>query len=270
MVQIDNNISDNRIRLTIRIGEGSMMFAVGDPQADDNIVFEPYELNNSISIAANLREAFKKSELLQSGYKRVLLVVDTPAMLVPLDEYREQDVETLYKHTFKWQRSEDIVTSILPELNAVAVFAVNKDLKMVVDDHFADIRMQPLMQAVWTHLYRRAFTGTRQKLFAYFHDKRMEVMRFQRNRFEFSNSYEATGTSDILYFLLYVWKLMGMDRGDNELYMVGNIPNRDEMRGELQQFISRNYIMNIETDFNNAEMAKRNDIPYDLKTLYLD
>lgn len=270
MVQIDNNISDKRIRLTIRIGEGSMMFAVGDPQADDNIVFEPYELNNSISIAANLREAFKKSELLQSGYKRVLLVVDTPTMLVPLDEYREQDVETLYKHTFKWQRSEDIVTSILPELNAVAVFAVNKDLRMVVDDHFADIRVQPLMQAVWTHLYRRAFTGTRQKLFAYFHDKRMEVMRFQRNRFEFSNSYEATGTSDILYFLLYVWKLMGMDRGDNELYMVGNVPNRDEMRGELQQFISRNYIMNIETDFNNAEMAKRNDIPYDLKALYLD
>ena len=63
---------------------------------------------------------------------------------------------------------------------------------------------------------------------------------------------------------------MGMDRGDNELYMVGNVPNRDEMRGELQQFISRNYIMNIETDFNNAEMAKRNDIPYDLKALYLD
>ena len=77
MVQIDNNISDKRIRLTIRIGEGCMMFAVGDPQADGNIVFEPYELNNSISIAANLREAFKKSEFLQSGYKRVLLVVDT-------------------------------------------------------------------------------------------------------------------------------------------------------------------------------------------------
>ena len=223
-----------------------------------------------MAIAANLREAFKKSELLQSGYKRVLLVVDTPTMLVPLDEYREQDVESLYKHTFKWQRSEDIVTSVLPELNAVAVFAVNKDLKMVVDDHFDDIRLQPLMQSVWLHLYRRAFTGTRQKLFVFFHDKRMEVMRFQRNRFEFSNSYEAINTSDILYYLLYVWKLMGMDRSDNELYMVGNVPNREELRSELQQFISRNYILNIETDFHNAAMAKRNDIPYDLKALYLD
>ena len=270
MVQIDNNISDKRIRLTIRIGEGSMMFAVGDPQADDNIVFEPYELNNSISIAANLREAFKKSELLQSGYKRVLLVVDTPAMLVPLDEYREQDAETLYKHTFKWQRSEDIVTSILPELNAVAVFAVNKDLKMVVDDHFADIRVQPLMQAVWTHLYRRAFTGTRQKLFAYFHDKRMEVFSFQQNRFRFSNSYEVTNEHDALYFLLYIWKLTGMDVEKDELYIVGDIPYQDWLIEKVKQHLKFCRVINQEVYFNNSQLAKRTDIPYDMKTIYLE
>ena len=52
----------------------------------------------------------------------------------------------------------------------------------------------------------------------------MEVIRFQRNRFEFCNSYEANNTQNILYYLLYVWKLMGMDRGDSELYMAGDIP----------------------------------------------
>ena len=136
MAQIDNNIPDRCIRLTLRIGEGNMLFAVGDPQTDGNIVFEPYNVNNNIAVAANLREAFKKSELLQSGYKRALVVIDAPTMLVPLDEYREQDAETLYKHTFKWQRSEDILTSAMPKLNAVAVFAVNKDLMMVIENHF--------------------------------------------------------------------------------------------------------------------------------------
>ena len=136
-------------------------------------MFEPYNVNNNIAVAANLREAFKKSELLQSGYKRALVVIDAPTMLVPLDEYREQDAETLYKHTFKWQRSEDILTSAMPKLNAVAVFAVNKDLMMVIENHFDDIQIQPQMQAVWTHLYKYAFTGIRQKLFVYFHNKRI-------------------------------------------------------------------------------------------------
>ena len=228
-----------------------MLFAVGDPQADDNFVFEPYNVNNSISVAANLREAFKKSELLQSGYKRALVAIDAPTMLVPLDEYREQDAETLYK------------------LNAVAVFAVSKDLKMVVDNHFENIQVQPQMQAVWTHLYKYAFAGIRQKLFAYFHDKRMEVIRFQRNRFEFCNSYGANSTQDILYYLLYVWKLMGMDRGDNELYLAGNVPNRDELCTELQQFVNRYHVLEVATDFNNAAMATQKEIPYDLKALYL-
>mgnify|MGYP001738070644 FL=1 len=246
-----------------------MLFAVGDPQADDNFVFESYNVNNSISVAANLREAFKKSELLQSGYKRALVAIDAPTMLVPLDEYREQDAETLYKHTLKWQRSEDILTSTMPKLNAVAVFAVSKDLKMVVDNHFENIQVQPQMQAVWTHLYKYAFAGIRQKLFAYFHDKRMEVIRFQRNRFEFCNSYVANSTQDILYYLLYVWKLMGMDRGDNELYLAGNVPNRDELCTELQQFVNRYHVLEVATDFNNVAMATQKEIPYDLKALYL-
>ena len=125
------------------------------------------------------------------------------------------------------------------------------------------------MQAVWTHLYKYAFAGIRQKLFAYFHDKRMEVIRFQRNRFEFCNSYVANSTQDILYYLLYVWKLMGMDRGDNELYLAGNVPNRDELCTELQQFVNRYHVLEVATDFNNVAMATQKEIPYDLKALYL-
>ncbi|EFL45010.1 hypothetical protein HMPREF0653_01777 [Prevotella disiens JCM 6334 = ATCC 29426] len=270
MMQTENNISDKRIRLAIRVGKSSMSFSVGDPQINENIVFEPYELNNGMAIAANLREAFKKSELLQSGYKRSLVIVDSPVMLVPLDEYHEQEVETLYKHTYKWQRNEEIVTNVVAELNAVAVFTINKDLQLVAEDHFVDVRIQPLMQSVWSHLYHRAFTGSRRKLFVYFHDKRMEIMRFQLNRFDFSNAYEAVNTKDTLYYILNVWKQMGMEHGDNELYVTGDIPNKAELRAELEQFVSRTYFINLETDFNNAKIAKRTDIPYDLKALYLD
>lgn len=269
MAQTDNNISDKRIRLTLRFSEGSMSFSVGDPQADDKIVFETYPVNTGISVAANLREAFKSSELLLSGYKRAMVLVDTPVMLVPMDEFHEQDVETLYKHTYKWQRNEDIVSNVLPELNVVAVFSINKDLKLVIDDHFEDIRLQPLMQSVWVHLFRRSFTGNRVKLFAYFHNKRMEVFRFQQNRFHFSNAYEANSTKNNVYYLLYIWKQLGMNIENDELYLVGDAPNKDELTTELQRFLHRVYTINPETDFHNATLSKRKDIPYDLKALYL-
>lgn len=270
MTETDNNISDKKLRLTIRFSRNNMAFAVGAPQENGMLVYEPYEMNMGISVAANLREAFKVSELLQSGYKRLLAEIDTPVMLMPIDDFGTQDIETLYHHTYHRQGNEEILSSILPDLNAIAVFAINKDLKLVIDDHFKDIRIQPLMQSVWTHLYRRSYAGPRRKLYAYFHEKRMEVFSFQQNRFRFSNSYEATNEHDALYYLLYIWKLTGMDVEKDELYIVGDIPYQDWLIEKVKQHLKFCRVINQEVYFNNSQLAKRTDIPYDMKTIYLE
>lgn len=270
MTETDNNISDKKLRLTIRFSRNNMAFTVGDPQENGMLVYEPYEMNMGISVAANLREAFKVSELLQSGYKRLLAEIDTPVMLMPIDDFGTQDIETLYHHTYHRQGNEEILSSILPDLNAIAVFAINKDLKLVIDDHFKDIRIQPLMQSVWTHLYRRSYVGPRRKLYAYFHEKRMEVFSFQQNRFRFSNSYEATNEHDALYYLLYIWKLTGMDVEKDELYIVGDIHYQDWLIDKVKQHLKFCRVINQEVYFNNSQLAKRTDIPYDMKTIYLE
>jgi hypothetical protein len=270
MTETDNNISDKKLRLTIRFSRNNMAFTVGDPQENGMLVYEPYEMNMGISVAANLREAFKVSELLQSGYKRLLAEIDTPVMLMPIDDFGTQDIETLYHHTYHRQGNEEILSSILPDLNAIAVFAINKDLKLVIDDHFKDIRIQPLMQSVWTHLYRRSYAGPRRKLYAYFHEKRMEVFSFQQNRFRFSNSYEATNEHDALYYLLYIWKLTGMDVEKDELYIVGDIPYQDWLIEKVKQHLKFCRVINQEVYFNNSQLAKRTEIPYDMKAIYLE
>ena len=269
MTEIDNNISDKKLRLTIRFSR-NMAFAVGDPQENGMLVYEPYEMNMGISVAANLREAYKVSELLQSGYKRLLAEIDTPVMLMPIDDFGTQDIETLYHHTYHRQGNEEILSSILPDLNAIAVFAINKDLKLVIDDHFKDIRIQPLMQSVWTHIYRHLYVGPRRKLFAYFHEKRMEVFSFQQNRFRFSNSYEAGNEHDALYYLLYIWKLTGMDTEKDELCLIGDTPYQDWLIDKAKQHLKFCRVINQEVYFNNSQLAKRKELPYDMKAIYLE
>ena len=270
MTEIDNNISDKKLRLTIRFSRNNMAFAVGDPQENGMLVYEPYEMNMGISVAANLREAFKVSELLQSGYKRLLAEMDTPVMLMPIDDFGTQDIETLYHHTYHRQGNEEILSSILPDLNAIAVFAINKDLKLVIDDHFKDIRIQPLMQSVWTHIYRHLYTGPRRKLFAYFHEKRMEVFSFQQNRFRFSNSYEVENEHDALYYLLYIWKLTGMDTEKDELCLIGDTPYLNGFIDKAKQHLKLCRLINQEVYFSNSQLAKRKELPYDMKAIYLD
>ena len=126
-----DNLSDKMLRLTLRLSHGRLSASVGDPQSLGSIVYEPYEMNNGISPAANLREAFQRSELLKSGYRRALILTDAPVLVIPVEEYVAEEADTLYRYTFRTGGSDEVVCRQLPALNGVAAFAMNKDLSLI-------------------------------------------------------------------------------------------------------------------------------------------
>ena len=152
-----NNIQ--QARLTIRVSRNTLSFSVVDREAEHQLIYEPYTVKSGVSMAANLRQAFKESTLLQRGYQKVRVYLDSPILLVPIEEFHEEDIDVLYQHAFNSHNSDAILYRVQPELNAVAVFPINKDLKMVVEDNFKDVRFTPIMQPMWHYLHHRSFTG---------------------------------------------------------------------------------------------------------------
>jgi hypothetical protein len=242
---------------------------VADASADNQLIFEPYTVRSGISMAANLREAFRESELLGRCYERAVVLTDAPVLMVPVDEFREESKETLYRHAFSGAEGDVVLYNVLPALHAVAVFAVNKDFKLVVDDHFEEATFVALCSPVWNYLHQRSFTGNRRKLYGYFHDKKLEIVGYDKNRFKFCNSYEADRYMDAVYFLLFVWKHLMMDSRKDELHLVGDVPDKDELLAEIRRFVSNVYVINPSADFNRAPISQIKGLPYDLMTFYI-
>ena len=258
-----------RPRLTIRIGRHTLSFSAVDANNANGIVFEPYTVRSGISMAANLREAFKEIDLAANGWSRAMVLIDSPVLMMPVDEFRDNLKETLYRHTIMGHDGETVMSVVLPSLNAVAVYSINKDLKLVLDDHFSDVRFTHVCAPVWEHLYRRSFTGVRQKLYAYFHDKRLDVFSFQQNRFRFTNSFDTNLVPDAVYFMLNVWKQLAFDNRRDELHLVGELPERDALTQELRSFIQNVYVINPKAEFNRAPITGINNLPYDLMTYFM-
>lgn len=263
------NNKDIRLQLTIRMSHNSISLAVGDPKTKGKIVYDPYEMNGRISLSANLREAFDKAELLQSGYKNVLLLTDSTVMLVPKEEYVEAQAPSLYRYSFGGHEKDDIARAEIPELSTMAVFSVNRDVRIVLQDHFENINMLPVILPVWRHLYRKAFTGHRNKMFVYFHDRRMNIFRFEHARFRFANSLECSHAHDALYYILYVWKILGMDNNEDELYLVGDMPHGKWLTENIGKYLSRAFVINQTSDFGIDTAQELDKVPYDIKALYL-
>lgn len=253
-------------RLIIRISKGRLSFATADGSV---VLYEDYALNSSISMAANLREALRTVPLLEESFERVLVMVDTPTLMVPANLFVEEESEELYHHAFTGQEQQLVMHTVLPDLNAVVLFAVQKDLRSVIANNFGDVRYTAAVAPVWRHLHQRSYTGQHQKIYSYFHDRRMEVFSYAQNRFKFCNSYAVNNPNDALYYLLAVWKQLTMDAEHDELHLVGDIPERDQLLEEAQKFVKRVFYINPSGEFNRAPVTQIKGMPYDMMVLFV-
>ncbi len=258
----------NNQRLIIRISRSSLSFST---IRGGEVLFERYTLNTSIALAANMREALRSTAMLEEQYGVVVVMVDSPILMMATDQFREDEQESLYRFTFTGQEQQSVLHYVVPDLNAVTVFSINKDLRTVLTDRYGDaLRLQPIMVSIWNHLYQKSFTGPRQKLYGYFHDRQLEVFAFGQNRFRFCNSYPISGNpNDALYYLLSVWKQLSMDAGEDELHLSGELVEREQLTEEARQYIKRVFISNPSGEFNRAQVTQIAGMPYDLMVYYL-
>ena len=255
-------------RLTIRVGKNTLSFSMTDAtNMEQPVVFEPYVVKSGVSMAANLREAFKTTDILAKDIRRVQVLVDSKALIVPVERFEESDAETLYYHSYPQNQKDSIVYNVLPDQNAVAIFCINKDLRMVINDHFDDVKIIHVMAPMWRYLHQRSFTGHRNKLYGYFHDKQVDIFSFQQNRFKFCNAFETSRAHDSLYFLLYVWKQLNLQPEHDEMHLVGDIPEKEWLMQELRQYVQKAYSINPTAEFNRAPATQFNKMPFDLMTL---
>ena len=253
-------------RLTIRISSRSMLFSTTDGRG---VTLERYPLKSGISLAANLREALQQSPMLQEKYLRAYVMMDTPVLTIPVDLFNEKDSETLYRHTFTLQGQQTVMHAVLPELNAVAVFPIQKDLLQVITEHFGQVTVMPVTAPVWRHTHKKSFTGPRTKLYAYFHDRRMEVFCFTQNRFKFNNSFAVNNPNDAVYYLLSVWKQLAMVPEEDELHLAGMLPEKEALTELIRQFIKRVFVNNPSGEFNRSAVTQIEGMPYDMMLHYL-
>lgn len=249
--------------LLIRISDNSLSFAM-DLGGQEGICFEPYEVKSGISMAANLREAFKSSNLLRRVCQKVTVILDSPTMLVPLEDFQAEEVEQQYRFVYPKSEGDTIEMSVIPASKNMAVFSINKDLKNVLVDHFGEVKIKPMMASVWDYFLKRSFGSKNKKMYAYFHDGKMDLCSFHRTSFAFSNSFEADSITNSIYYILGAWKQVRGQAMVDDLYICGNIDDREKLTEDLKQFLARVFYINPVADFNRTPASQIPNFPLDM------
>ncbi len=255
-------------KFIIRTTDASIAFALLD-EGEKGVEYKLYDTNRGMSIAANLREAFLSEPLLKRENGRIVVTVDAPVLLIPIDDYDENQAEEQYKYAFPDTENVVVYGTELPALKTIATFAVNKDLVVVLSDHFTELHFEPIMAHLWDFLMRRNEASPTKKMYLYFHEGKMEVCSFLRRRFTFANTFKAESEKDITYFTLGAWQQINAKGDKDELIMCGRIPQKDVLSKELGQYIERISCIDPATEFDKALFSKAENMPLDLMMQFL-
>lgn len=247
--------------LTIRAGNGTLaFFAEGE--------YRPYTVKSGMSLAANLREAFREQPFLQQSIQKAVLMVSSPVVLIPREDFAETpdfNAETMYGYVMTGHKGEMKIVKEMPELEAVAIYSVNKDLHMVVTDNCQNVEVENVMLPVWKHFYNNYYqNGQRRKMFVYFHDKKMDICSFDQRRLRFTNVFDATHAHDALYYMLYVWKQLGMDQKEDDIYIIGEMPHEEWLMERVKAYISHVHEINPSISLHRSPLAEIKDMPFDM------
>lgn len=240
------------MNITIRITRTTITFTAPNTVIEGQTDFEQYNMKSGISVAANLRQAIAECNILRSHaagqgaaslpplphpvFDTATVFVDTPLLLIPSEEYDAAVMPQLYHYANTQYRNDNVEGTPVPQLNVVAAYAVGKDLKFVLTETFRTVKFMPLLAPILVEFGRRSYGGFQEKLFCYFHDKRVDVCAFRKSRVRFCSSFDATNADDAVYFILNTWQQLGM-RPSDVICLSGNITGHEALLKLLKQFV---------------------------------
>ena len=251
--------------LFIRISDTDLSFAQYQQENKVEFKFESYHVRPQASLTVNLREAINKVELLQAKHDKVEVLVNGPVTPIPLVEFQEEDVDSIYSFCFSQNEDRRIFYDSVPATNTVLLFALPEITCHTLEDIFGEVRYQSCQTPVVQHFATKALANAvGKRMFVYTHDGTVDLIVLEESHLVMLNTYPVRTLTDVAYYTFNLASHLGMDIQTAPIFVAGLPFLRDPVVEELQKYAARVYPIHPSAEFNRNIVATTEGVPYDM------
>ena len=234
---LDINSTGN-YELSLEVSPARLTFCLLDSIRNKFIMLREYtpEKNNGFS-SENVKDAIIKDDFLTRNYRRTVLILPSPRYTLipaPLFDPARKDDYFSFNH-IKWE-SETVQTNRIPDPDSFLVFSTGKEiletLREIYPDSFPLHQMKPLLHHI-------SVTGRNHEepyIHAHIENDFFNLLISRDKKLQFSNSFLYRNITDILYFILNVFKNIDLKQ-DSTIFMSGQTELFDELYSSLRTYI---------------------------------
>lgn len=230
--------------LSIRLSTDGFSFSVFNPHTDGTLSSIDYQIDETLSLTANLKQTFRELTWINRPFRKVNILIATRRFtLMPLEFFEDEQAECIFYHNCSKRDNELVRYNILHKNNIVVLFGMDKSSHTFLKEQFPNARFYAQASPFIDYLSAKSRLGNNQKLYAHLHPHAIDLYSYERGHLLLGNSFECKETSDNLYYILYTWKLLNLDQERDELHLCGNLQGKEQLPDDLKKYIRKVFIM---------------------------
>ena len=231
--------------LSIRLSTDGFSFSVSNPIEKDNLHFFYHDVDESLSLTANLKHTFQEIEWLGQPYKRInVLVAGKRQTFIPLDFFEDEQAETIFYHNHPQRENEWVQYNILHKSNVVVLFGMDKSAHTFLHEQYPTAKFYAQASPLIEYFLSKSRLGNNSKMYVNVRKEEISVYAYERGRLLLANSFPCKVIADRIYYLLYIWKQLAFDQERDELHLSGLLDEKELLLTELRKYIRQVFVMN--------------------------
>ena len=239
------------VTLSIRLSTDGFSFSIFNPLGDGEVSFYEREVDDSLSLTANLKQTFREVEWLNFSFRRVnVLMANKRFTFIPLEFFEDEQVETVFYHNHPKQENELVQYNILHKNNIVVLFGMDKSTCSLLREQYPNIRFYSQASPFIEYFATKSRLGNCRKMYVHLRKEAVDIYTYERGRLTFANAFACKEANDRIYYILYIWKQLGMEQERDELHLTGELSDKEQLLPELRKFIRQVFIMNPATNLD--------------------
>jgi len=254
--------NSEKYTVSIRLWPGGLSFAGWIPSEKDSFFYGETVADRKKRYDYLIQDLFFAHPFFSYSYRQIVVIAaNRQYTLVPESIFVEKLKEQLMSFVFSTP-DEKVLFERLDEFESVILYTIQPQV--------FEFLSRSLLHPTFTHAItptlnqwkKHNLTGFPKQLYVALHEDMMDIACFDKGTLLFINSFHVEDAADKIYYILYIWKLTGLDQLNDELFLYANPHTYQTLKETLQTYLS--HITFIQPQCPHAGL----DVPPDITALF--
>jgi len=236
---LDINLT-HTYNLSIQAGLNGLSFCVFDPLINKYTALTLLSFNKELTFddfLDELEKTLENADLLNYTYKTVKLIwVTSKTTLIPDVFFNKTQVKKQFELNHKLDEYDEIHYKKLHFNDTNSIFAIPSQVASLFKRKYKNISFYN-QNIPWINYVIDHYHSERKKVFVNIHNDFIDILVCQDDKILLCNNFQIKTASDLLYFILYTYEQLNLNKETDELIISGFIQKKSDEFEKLKDFL---------------------------------